>query len=199
VRAVLDPQGKALSKYEKEPVIAQKGDAMAARLLAFGLQQTVTSGSARALLSEGLGDLQSAGKTGTSNDSRDSWYAGYTGDHLAVIWVGNDKNEPTGLYGATGAMRVWAQLFKRLPSRPLRISGDGLEWVYLDASRFATTDDFCPGARRAVFIAGYLPSENVSCGERPVAESESWLDWFTGDKEAAAEEMPPVPEVRNRP
>ena len=202
VRAVLDPQGKALSKYEKEPVIAQKGDAMAARLLAFGLQQTVTSGSARALLSEGLGDLQSAGKTGTSNDSRDSWYAGYTGDHLAVIWVGNDKNEPTGLYGATGAMRVWAQLFKRLPSRPLRISGEGLEWAYLDASRFATTDDFCPGARRAVFIAGYLPSENVSCGERPAVETDSgsWLDWFTGDKPAPAEEAPtPVPEVRNRP
>ena len=98
-------------------------------------------------------------------------------------------------------MRVWAQLFKRLPSRPLRISGEGLEWAYLDASRFATTDDFCPGARRAVFIAGYLPSENVSCGERPVAETESgsWLDWFIGNKNAPAEETPPAPRVRNRP
>jgi penicillin-binding protein 1B len=165
---------------------------MAARLVAFALQQTVTSGTARALLSSGLGDLQSAGKTGTSNDSRDSWYAGYTGDHLAVIWIGNDKNEPTGLYGATGAMRVWAQLFNKLPSRPLRISGDGLEWAYLDAARFATTEDYCPGARRSVFIAGYLPSEHVPCGDPPPAESKdgSWLDWFTGGKD----EQPAEPE-----
>ncbi len=180
VRAVLDPQGKALTKYETESKVAQKGDAVAARLVSVGLQQTVSSGTARALLRDGLGDLQSAGKTGTSNDSRDSWYAGYTGDHLAVIWVGNDKNEPTGLYGATGAMRVWSRLFQKLPSKPLRISGDGLEWVYLDATQFATTDDYCAGARHAVFVAGYLPNENVSCGEKPIDESGSWLDWFTG-------------------
>ena len=192
VRAVLDPQGKALNKYETTPVKAQKGDAMASRLLAFALQQTVTSGTARALLSEGLGDLQSAGKTGTSTDSRDSWYAGYTGDHLAVIWIGNDKNEPTGLYGATGAMRVWAQLFRKLPSRPLRNSGDGLEWAYLDASRYATTEEYCVGARHAVFIAGYLPAEHVPCGDPPPDESKdgSWLDWFTGGKD----EPPPAPE-----
>lgn len=185
VRAVLDPQGKALKKYEKAPVKAQQGDAMAARLLSFGLQQTVTSGTARALLADGLGDLQSAGKTGTSNDSRDSWYAGYTGDHLAVVWMGNDKNQPTGLYGATGAMRVWSQLFRRLPSRPLKIQGDGLEWVYLDGSRSATTDAHCPGARRSVFIAGYLPAEHVSCGEPQPEETDSgsWLDWFTGGRD----------------
>jgi penicillin-binding protein 1B len=190
VRAVLDPQGKALNKYETETKIAQKGDAVAARLVSVGLQQAVTSGTARPLLRDGLGDLQSAGKTGTSNDSRDSWYAGYTGDHLAVIWVGNDKNESTGLYGATGAMRVWSRLFQKIPSKPLRISGDGLEWAYLDSSRYATTDDYCAGARRAVFVAGYLPSEYISCGEKPVPESSSWLDWFTGGDSAT----PKVPE-----
>lgn len=192
VRAVLDPQGKALNKYETETKTAQKGDAVAARLVSVGLQQTVTSGTARPLLRDGLGDLQSAGKTGTSNDSRDSWYAGYTGDHLAVIWVGNDKNESTGLYGATGAMRVWSRLFQKIPSKPLRISGDGLEWAYLDSSRFATTDDYCAGARRAVFVAGYLPSEYISCGEKPVPESSSWLDWFTGGDSATPKAPEPV-------
>ncbi len=192
VRAVLDPQGKALNKYETETKTAQKGDAVAARLVSVGLQQTVTSGTARPLLRDGLGDLQSAGKTGTSNDSRDSWYAGYTGDHLAVIWVGNDKNESTGLYGATGAMRIWSRLFQKIPSKPLRISGDGLEWAYLDSSRFATTDDYCAGARRAVFVAGYLPSEYISCGEKPVPESSSWLDWFTGGDSATPKAPEPV-------
>jgi penicillin-binding protein 1B len=193
VRAVLDPHGKALNKYESETKSAQKGDAIAARLVSIALQQTVTSGTARALLRDGLGDLQSAGKTGTSNDSRDSWYAGYTGDHLAVVWMGNDKNESTGLYGATGAMQVWSSLFKRLPSKPLRIQGDGLEWTYLDASRYATTEAHCPGARRAVFVAGYLPSAAVSCGEKPADDSGSWLDWFTGgDKPSTPDEPPPA-------
>ena len=192
VRAVLDPHGKALNKYETETKTAQKGDAVAARLVSVGLQQTVTSGTARPLLRDGLGDLQSAGKTGTSNDSRDSWYAGYTGDHLAVIWVGNDKNESTGLYGATGAMRVWSRLFQKIPSKPLRISGDGLEWAYLDSSRFATTNDYCAGARRAVFVAGYLPSEYISCGEKPVPEPSSWLDWFTGGDSATPNAPAPV-------
>lgn len=193
VRAVLDPHGKALNKYEAETKSAQKGDAIAARLVSIALQQTVTSGTARTLLRDGLGDLQSAGKTGTSNDSRDSWYAGYTGDHLAVVWMGNDKNESTGLYGATGAMQVWSSLFKRLPSKPLRIQGDGLEWTYLDASRFATTEAHCPGARRAVFVAGYLPGTAVSCGEKPAEDSGSWLDWFTGgDKPSTPDEPPPA-------
>lgn len=178
VYGVLDAQGKVLSRYEVKPTKAQKGDAIAARLVSIAMQQTVTSGTARALLSDGLGDLQSAGKTGTSNDSRDSWYAGFTGDHLTVVWVGNDKNEPTGLYGATGGMRVWSNLFKRLPTRPLIVSGEGLEWAYLDQAQFATTDEFCPGARRAVFVAGYLPAEAVSCGDQP-SESNSWMDWIT--------------------
>jgi penicillin-binding protein 1B len=101
--------------------------------------------------------------------------------------MGNDKNQPTGLYGATGAMRVWSQLFRRLPSRPLKIQGDGLEWVYLDGSRSATTDAHCPGARRSVFIAGYLPAEHVSCGEPQPEETDSgsWLDWFTGGRDKA--------------
>ena len=199
VRAVLDPHGKALNKYDVATTKAQKGDAIASRLLAFALQQTVTSGTARALLSDGLGDLQSAGKTGTSNDSRDSWYAGYTGDHLAVIWIGNDRNEPTGLYGATGAMRVWSQMFSKLPSLPLRIQGDGLEWTYLDASKYATTDEYCAGARRSVFVAGYLPSEYVSCGEKPVEESGSWLDWFKGDSSDKQPDAPVPPETPAEP
>ncbi|TGR94311.1 penicillin-binding protein 1B, partial [Mesorhizobium sp. M1C.F.Ca.ET.188.01.1.1] len=92
-----------------------------ANLISVGLQQVVASGTAQRLNADGLGRLQPAGKTGTTNDGRDSWYAGYTGDHLAVIWIGNDQNEQAGLYGATGAMRVWSGIFQRLPSAPLRV------------------------------------------------------------------------------
>jgi penicillin-binding protein 1B len=186
VRGVLDTKGHALNRYDFRSEPAQEGDAIAARLVTLALQGAVTGGTARPLLADGLGNLAPAGKTGTSNDSRDSWFAGYTGDHLAVVWVGNDDNEPTGLYGATGAMRVWSSLFRELPSAPLVVGGQGIEWAWLDATEFATTEQDCPGARRAAFVAGYLPPEHRSC------QTNSWLDWFNlgGDN---GEEPPPPP------
>lgn len=190
VRGVLDPKGQAINRYDFHAEPAQAGDAIAARLVTLAMQGAVTQGTARPLLADRLGSLQSAGKTGTSNDSRDSWYAGFTGDHLAVVWVGNDQNQPTGLYGATGAMKVWSALFRRLPTRPLSVGGDGIEWAWLDASEYATTEEGCPGARRAAFVSGYLPPEHKTCQES------SWLDWFRlGGDPPSAETAPPAPEV----
>jgi penicillin-binding protein 1B len=187
VRGVLDPKGKAVNRYDFNSDAAQEGDAIASRLVTLGLQQVVTNGTGSALLNDGLGPLQSAGKTGTSNDGRDSWFAGYTGDHLAVVWVGNDENKTTGLYGATGAMKIWSSLFSKLPTRPLAVSGEGIEWAWLDGADYATTEDNCPGARRAAFVAGYLPKEHKTCVES------SWLDWFKLGEEAP-EAQPQTPE-----
>lgn len=155
VRGVLDPQGRTIKRYDSAPPPAQKGDAVAARLVGTALQYAVHSGTGRPLIRDGLGRLAPAGKTGTSNDSRDSWFAGYTGDHLAVVWVGNDQNQPTGLYGATGGMRVWSDIFARLPSAPLRIPAEGLDWQWIEGGQ--STDPGCPGARRFAFVAGYAP------------------------------------------
>ena len=169
VRGVLDANGKALNRYDDAPKPAQPGDAIAARLVTTALQQAVTSGTGRQLMSDGLGRLQAAGKTGTSNDSRDSWFAGWTGDHLAVVWVGNDQNEPTGLYGATGAMRVWSGLFARLPTAPLRIGGKGIDWQWVAGAN--TTDAGCPGARRIGFVAGFAPAYQPCVLAEPEAEN----------------------------
>ena len=156
VRGVLDANGRALNRYDKPAAPAQPGDAVAARLVTVGLQQVVSRGTARQLVNDGLGRLSPAGKTGTSNDGRDSWYAGYTGDHLAVVWVGNDQNKTTGLYGATGAMRVWSALFARLPTAPLVVPDEGLDWRWVTGSH--TTDPGCPGSERFPFVPGYAPS-----------------------------------------
>ncbi|MGH8106469.1 MAG: penicillin-binding transpeptidase domain-containing protein, partial [Arenimonas sp.] len=191
VRGVLDPKGKAVNRYDFNSEAAQEGDAIASRLVTLGLQQVVTNGTGSALLSDGLGPLQAAGKTGTSNDGRDSWFAGYTGDHLAVVWVGNDENKTTGLYGATGAMRVWSSLFSKLPTQPLTVSGEGIEWAWLDGSDYATTEDNCPNARRAAFVSGYLPKEHKTCVES------SWLDWFKLGEDSPEVQQPP-PEVQEQ-
>jgi penicillin-binding protein 1B len=195
VRGVLDANGRALKRYDTRPAPAQEGDAIAARLITIAGQHTVTSGTASPLLRDGLGRLNSAGKTGTSNDGRDSWYAGWTGDHLAVVWVGNDQNKETGLYGATGAMRVWSSIFSRLPSAPLQVGDEGLDWQYVINSN--STDASCAGARRYAFVAGFAPQYAPCPMAEPAAEEEhrSWRDWFgLGNDDDDNDKAPPPPE-----
>jgi penicillin-binding protein 1B len=197
VRGVLDRDGKLLKRYDKPPRAATEGDSLSARLVTLALQHAVTSGTGRQLIRDGRGALKPAGKTGTSNDGRDSWFAGWTGDHLAVVWVGNDQNQATGLYGATGGMRVWSNLFARLPSAPLEVDNKGIEWAWVWQSY--TTDPGCPGARRFPFAKGYVPAHQPCAylqpppnpwgedgyaepGEEGAEESgerrRSWRDWF---------------------
>ncbi len=163
VRGVLAANGTPVQRYDVAPRPPQAGDTIATRLVSLALQETARSGTARGLGAAGLGWLHPAGKTGTSNDGRDSWFAGYTGTHLAVVWVGNDANQPTGLFGASGAMKVWAEIFRQVPTSPLVVDETGLEWAWVDAQELATTDEDCPGARRYAFVAGFVPLEHRSC------------------------------------
>lgn len=193
VRGVLDANGKALNRYDKEPAPAQEGDAIAARLITIALQQAVSNGTGTQLVRDGLGRLSPAGKTGTSNDGRDSWFAGWTGDHLAVVWVGNDQNKETGLYGATGAMRVWSAIFSRLPTAPLQVGNKGIDWQWTIASN--VTDADCAGARRFAYVAGFAPAYAPCPAPEPVEEeSGGWREWFgfgRKDDEPPREEAPP--------
>ena len=60
-----------------------------------------------------------AGKTGTSNDNRDSWFAGFDNSTVSVVWVGRDDNKITGLTGASGALRVWNAMTRSKGIDPL--------------------------------------------------------------------------------
>ncbi len=203
VRGVIDRDGKVVNRYDKAPAPAQEGDAIAARLVTIALQYAVVGGTGRQLVADGLGRLSPAGKTGTSNDSRDSWFAGWTGDHLAVIWVGNDQNAPTGLYGATGAMRVWSGIFSRLPSAPLKVSGKGLDWQWVQGG--ASTDAGCPDARQFAFVAGFAPPYQACTYADPYYQQQEgegtdtdsgggWRSWFGwGDRQDPAKREPLPP------
>ncbi|MGO1540831.1 MAG: penicillin-binding protein 1B [Luteimonas sp.] len=214
VRGVIDADGRTVSRYDESVTEAQAGDAVAVRLVTLALQRAVTSGTARRLVDDGLGHLNAAGKTGTSNDGRDSWFAGWTGDHLAVVWMGNDRNESTGLYGATGAMRVWSDMFARLPSAPLEIGDGGLDWRWIAGGH--SVDAGCPGARRYAFVPGFAPARQpCDYGEPEPAEAASaqagapaasaprrparrgWRSWFGLDEpepEPPADPPPASPE-----
>jgi penicillin-binding protein 1B len=161
VRGVLDAKGRPLSRYAVKP---GGGDyTTATRLVTYAMQQVAIGGTAHAIDDSGLGWLHAAGKTGTSDTQRDSWFAGFTGDTLAVAWVGRDDNKPTGLFGSTGGLRIWIELMKRLPTAPLTVPQDGIERAWIAPASGKRTDSGCAGARELPFAVGYPPEEEEHC------------------------------------
>lgn len=75
------------------------------------LRTAVDNGTGYAVRRAGF-KRAAAGKTGTTNDARDAWFAGYTPSLLAVVWVGFDDNRPLGLTGGQAAAPIWAEFMK---------------------------------------------------------------------------------------
>jgi penicillin-binding protein 1B len=162
VSGVVDGNGHTIKRYEVE---AGKGEYQpAVRLVTWAMQQVATYGTARALGDSNLAYLHTAGKTGTSNDLRDSWFAGFTGDRLAVFWMGRDDNKPSHLWGSTGALRAWQELFRKLPTVPLPAApGEGLEMAWVNPADGRRSDPACSGAKQVPVIAGSLSTDSEGC------------------------------------
>jgi len=114
VRAVIAADGKPLKAFPLEvtPVAAPEVVYQLNRMLVQVMDHG-TGHAARALLPP---QLVVAGKSGTSSDYRDSWFAGFSGSELVVVWVGYDDNSPTGFTGSAGALPVWARVMAGLGS-----------------------------------------------------------------------------------
>ncbi len=114
VHAVLDEQGRPLKSFKVQ--VEEAAPAAAVYQLDRMLMLVTTRGTGRDAGARLPRGIVVAGKTGTSSDTRDSWFAGFTGSYVAVAWVGYDDNRPTGLTGAAGALPVWADTLARLKS-----------------------------------------------------------------------------------
>jgi penicillin-binding protein 1B len=115
LRSVVDMEGDVL--YQSLPKSSQTVDQQAAWLTTYAMKRGVQEGTGRFLNSQ-FAWASLAGKTGTSNDTRDSWFVGVDGREVTTIWLGRDDNKPTNLTGASGALRVYAQyLNHRIPEK----------------------------------------------------------------------------------
>lgn len=117
IREVMDQAGRPLNRY---PLAVEAAvDPRAAYLTTWAMQQVINQGTAKWLGARLPKGLTMAGKTGTTDDMRDSWFAGFSGDKVAVVWVGRDDYKPMGLAGGTGALRVWGEFMLAIPNEPL--------------------------------------------------------------------------------
>ncbi|CAE6893627.1 Cell wall formation. Synthesis of cross-linked peptidoglycan from the lipid intermediates. The enzyme has a penicillin-insensitive transglycosylase N-terminal domain (formation of linear glycan strands) and a penicillin-sensitive transpeptidase C-terminal domain (cross-linking of the peptide subunits) [Vibrio sp. B1REV9] len=115
LRSVIDMDGNVL--YQSLPKSSPAVDEQAAWLTTYAMKQGVAQGTGRFLQSQ-FAWAALAGKTGTSNDSRDSWFVGIDGREVTTIWLGRDDNKSTKLTGSSGALRVYAEyLQQRIPER----------------------------------------------------------------------------------
>jgi penicillin-binding protein 1B len=82
-----------------------------------------------------------SGKTGTTNDLKDSWFAGYTGDYLAVFWVGRDDNKSAGVTGASGSLKLWTALMNQVATQSVVLSRPDSVCVWLGAAHKRISDN----------------------------------------------------------
>ena len=154
IREVLDSRGVPLHRYPLE--MNQVLEPSTVFLVNFLLSEVINSGTGKALQGRISRQLPMAGKTGTTNDTRDSWFAGFGDDLLAVAWIGRDDNKPTGLTGATGAMRVWAVFMKNMKTSKLQlIEPEGIRWMPVSSTE-------CSGLKSIPYVAPY-PPKSSSC------------------------------------
>ncbi|MBL4822447.1 MAG: penicillin-binding protein 1B [Colwellia sp.] len=84
----------------------------AAYLMDYALLQVALTGTAKSLTWR-LKNSKVAGKTGTSNDLRDSWFVGFDAKNLVTTWLGKDNNKSTGLTGSSGALLLFTDFIKK--------------------------------------------------------------------------------------
>jgi len=186
IREVTTQDGRPLKPYSLE--VEQAIAAEPTYLLTAALQEVVREGTAQSLKNWLPPESAAAGKTGTTDDQRDAWFAGFTGNRLAVVWIGYDDNRAANLSGAAAALPLWGELMASLDPEPLAPPRpDGIENVLIDPQSGLRADGLCPGALELPFARGSAPVERAPCASALGAavdgvkeQAKSWLERLFG-------------------
>ena len=189
IREVTTQEGRPLTRYPLavEQVFAPEP----IYLLTAAMQDVVREGTAQSLSKFLPSDIAAAGKTGTTDEQRDAWFAGFTGDRLAIVWVGYDDNRAAKLAGASAALPIWGDMMAALAPEPLALAKpEGIELVLIDPQTGLRGGTSCPGATEVPFMQGSAPQERAPCSgtmdaaveavEQTVQKAKSWLERLFG-------------------
>ncbi|HET7197208.1 MAG TPA: penicillin-binding protein 1B [Burkholderiales bacterium] len=189
IREVTTQEGRPLQRYALK--VEQAFPSEPVVLITAALQGVVREGTGQGLKNYLSPDIGAAGKTGTTDEERDAWFAGFTGDRLAVVWVGYDDNRAARLTGASAALPVWGDLMAALSPEPLALAApDTIEKAWIDPQNGLLADSQCAGAVELPFIQGSAPRERSPCAstagtvvdavDQGVQRAKSWFERLFG-------------------
>ena len=180
VRAVSLADGTRLSSRGKPAVnVLSPAEAY---LMTSLLQGVIRTGTASAQAPGIPGEV--AGKTGTTNEGRDAWFAGYSSRLVTVVWVGFDDGQAHGLSGAQAAFPIWADFMKQAlgayPAPPFSVPA-GIDFADIDETNGKLAGKSCPLVFRETFLAGTEPercTEHRGLADRLLEWSRRLRAWF---------------------
>lgn len=182
IRMVTDSTGKELSRYPFQ--LKQTIGSNSIHLLQYILQETARIGTARSIYQHLPANINVAGKTGTSDQQRDSWFAGFTGNRLAIVWLGQDNNASLPFTGSSGALQAWIAYMKAEILEPfIAPAPEDIEYQWIDQKSGQLSAEYCSDAQQIPFLLGTGPSLAVDCVEQynpgqrndPVSKSIDWV------------------------
>ncbi len=171
--------------WKKAEFFSQRVDEAATYLLNYALYKVTTEGTAKRIGAT-FGKINMAGKTGTTDDYRDSWFSGFDRNHVVTVWVGNDDNKTVNLTGAGGALPVFINYMKsQAPKSLSRRFPKGLGIAHFDAKTGAVVVAGCAGSLSVPAILDVLPTPEQDCSGRPVGsdkknKKKSWWERIFG-------------------
>lgn len=177
VRSVIDASGKPLQRYPIE--VVQVADPGTVYQLNEALVEVMRRGTGRSAGDLLPSDAVVAGKTGTSDGFRDSWFAGFTGEHVMVVWAGYDDNRPTGLTGASGALRIWAAILNDIGSASYApMAPPALEKHWIQYETGLEVARYCGDAVELTLPPATSLKRGPRCGIDLRRVGERTVDWF---------------------
>jgi penicillin-binding protein 1B len=172
IRFVMDDRGRRL-EGKGEPKAQQVFPQRDVYLLTHVMEGVVNRGTAAGSRAMGFRKV-AAGKTGTTNDKRDSWFIGFTPKTLALTWIGFDDNDPTGLSGSDSAVPMWTRYMLAAtaaePNQGFPVPS-GVTFVDVDKSSGGRATANCPANMivREAFKQGTEPSSPCAAHTTPTA------------------------------
>ena len=169
LRSVIAEDGSVM--YQSFPQAERAVSAQAAYLTLYTMQQVADHGTARALGAK-YPKAMLAGKTGTTNNLVDSWFAGIDGKEVAITWVGRDNNQPTKLYGASGAMQLYRRYLENQAPMPLQLTPpEDIARMSIDSA-----GNFICGSTGGRVLPVWTTNANALCQQQQQAEQQQMQD-----------------------
>jgi penicillin-binding protein 1B len=175
ITAIMSPNNKLLWNFDF--VAEQRVDEQATYLLSYALHKVTLEGTAKAVRAK-FPDINMAGKTGTTDDYRDSWFSGFDKNILVTSWIGKDNNQPVNLSGASGAMQLFIDYQQQQePKSLVRRFPNGLSIAHFDNATGNLSKAGCADTFSVPAITAALPKVPNKCFGEPTMPDKSKSLW----------------------